>query len=936
MSSDTVQRKDPDELSSSQEDEEEDSSRVKNNDISDEATSSQDDEDDGEDEDEDEDDYEPLLKYSRLGGSLHEIFSKGNCASALCVGERFLALGTHLGYLYILDFEGNIVKAGDKELSLSPHTETINDISIDISGEFVASCSNDGKVVVTHLYGKDSTKMEFTKTVKAVAIDPLYSRRTEKPICSGGKAGKLLVTKKGWFKSKQVTLDEGEGAIHAIKWHKNYISWANDQGIKVYDIGTEQRISKIARPDGAPRPDMFRCCIQWVSNDPIYGRNDQNAEGVEKIIIGWGQQVQVIVMKDRINPETKQVRKVLEILYTYKVDFFICGIAPYEQNLLILAYDDEQSDEDENQKSFKAPPPELMIVHQNNGKEIACDELTIKDYDRYFATDYRLEFNPQESTFYILSQKDIIIAKPRDADDHITFLVEHERYEEALRYAEEHESEIKVHSVKNLGKSNLNYLMSKGDYAEAARIVPAIAKDDKKTWEHWIFDFFHRNQLMAIIPQIPLQNPQLDSRFYEMILNEFLNNDLNQFHDCIQKWPKNLYKPSVIIARVEPQLREMEMSDKYPRETIDKLKKSLISLYRHERQYEKALGLYFELGSPDLFDYIEEFKLYPSVKNRVIQLLDFDEVRGLELLVTHPVDIPVQDVVEQLKDEETSGRSLKRLHLMKYLHDLDRKSKDQALPYHLLLVKLYAENDTAELCRFLKRSQSFNIDTAFQICETYLNIHKDPEDRNNLYKAHVFLHGSLGNNQQALQIIIHQLGDVDLAIEFVKDQQDKELWKDLINHSLKNGTFIAGLLDQIGEHISDHINPQELIKEIPEEMEIVDLKYKLAKIVGTYSLQKTLHERAQEILISDIKVLNQTLIQQQKKGIRVSQKTQCTVCKQTVSAQVPLISFFCGHCYHPKCYVHAAGDPNADCYVTGCILCNQLDTKFQDRKKKRR
>lgn len=163
--------------------------------------------DDGETEsDEEEEDYEPQLKYQRLGGSLNQIFGKegGNFASALAVGEKFLALGTHLGYLYILDFEGN----SNNQQEFRPHSESINDLSIDESGEFVASVSvrgiakyinifsqNDGKVIVHNLYTYESSEWRYNRPVKTVAIEPDYAKKTDHGVCFGGKDGNLLLNR---------------------------------------------------------------------------------------------------------------------------------------------------------------------------------------------------------------------------------------------------------------------------------------------------------------------------------------------------------------------------------------------------------------------------------------------------------------------------------------------------------------------------------------------------------------------------------------------------------------------------------------------------------------------------------------------------------------------------------------------------------------------
>jgi hypothetical protein len=47
----------------------------------------------------------------------------------------------------------------------------------------------------------------------------------------------------------------------------------------------------------------------------------------------------------------------------------------------------------------------------------------------------------------------------------------------------------------------------------------------------------------------------------------------------------------------------------------------------------------------------------------------------------------------------------------------------------------------------------------------------------------VFLLGRMGNNKQALLLIIERLGDVQRAIDFAKEQADDELWEDLLTYS---------------------------------------------------------------------------------------------------------------------------------------------------------
>ena len=45
-------------------------------------------------------------------------------------------------------------------------------------------------------------------------------------------------------------LHTGEGPIHAIQWRSNFIAWANDLGVKVYDTTVNSRIAYVDRPKG--------------------------------------------------------------------------------------------------------------------------------------------------------------------------------------------------------------------------------------------------------------------------------------------------------------------------------------------------------------------------------------------------------------------------------------------------------------------------------------------------------------------------------------------------------------------------------------------------------------------------------------------------------------------------------------------------------------
>nr|GEX09425.1 vacuolar protein sorting-associated protein 41 homolog [Tanacetum cinerariifolium] len=92
-----------------------------------------------------------------------------------------------------------------------------------------------------------------------------------------------------------------------------------------------------------------------------------------------------------------------------------------------------------------AQRPEGHVVTWNND-ELATDALPVLGFEHYKVKDYSLAHVPftgssyaggqwaagDEPLYYVVSQKDIVIAKPRDAEDHINWLLQHRWHEKAL------------------------------------------------------------------------------------------------------------------------------------------------------------------------------------------------------------------------------------------------------------------------------------------------------------------------------------------------------------------------------------------------------------------------------------------------------------------------------------------------------------------------
>ena len=157
------------------------------------------------------------------------------------------------------------------------------------AGEIIASCSDDGTVVINGLFSAECESFTYQRPVKAVALDGRLGAggrsKGGRQFASGGLAGQLLLNEKGWFSTKDKVLHSGEGPIHAVAWADSLLAWGNDAGVKVYDNATGQRITYIDRPKGGPRTQSAPCHLVW--------------ENASTLLIGWADFVKIALVKER-------------------------------------------------------------------------------------------------------------------------------------------------------------------------------------------------------------------------------------------------------------------------------------------------------------------------------------------------------------------------------------------------------------------------------------------------------------------------------------------------------------------------------------------------------------------------------------------------------------------------------------------------------------
>ncbi|ELU45698.1 vacuolar assembling protein VPS41 [Rhizoctonia solani AG-1 IA] len=833
---------------------------------------------DNDNEEDEEEDVEPSLKYERLGGDTSQLLEKDS-ACAIAISESLL--GTHSGIVHVLDLNGV------RQRSYRPHTATITDMSVDTTGDFVATASIDGGLSSTTFLTNRLTHVK--RPMRTIALEPGFGNRGSRAFVCGGLAGTLVLHEKGWLGHKETTLHSGgEGPVWASAWRTTLIAWACDTGVRLYDTSSSTRVAYLDRPANSPRADLFRCTLRWQDDVTL--------------LVGWADYIKVARVRQRGEGATTSHSAVtIEVLAVLQVDCMIAGLSPHVDagSFLVLAYitpdtfadaDDSPPTTREAQRRKEAHRPELRLISRA-GEEHASDALSITGYHLYGCNDYALVegASPLGTFWIVLSPQTLVVARPRDVKDHIEWLVQRKRYEEALEVLEDLGPQGQV-DASIIGQKYLQHLVDDGEYEKAAHLTPKVLADNATAWERWIFTF-------SIAPFVPTHDPQLGHVVYEMILGHMLVNNQESLLRTIKSWPTSIYDIPAVIVAVKAALANATKKHI--------LMDCLAELYIANHQPGKALPYLLRLRRPNVFTLIREHNLFTALRDDALLLVEFDQeleekrrVQGdgegidftkpavprtaIQLLVENTHAIPINRVVQQLQSN--------RFFLYLYLAALFEEDPQHASEYADVQVELFAEFAPEKLIDFLRASSYYNLEVR------------------DLVPEQVFLLGRMGDNKRALNLIIERLADVNRAIDFAKEQNDDDLWEDLFKYSETRPAFIRGLL----KNVSTEIDPIRLIRRIKNGLEIPGLKDALITILQDFNLQISLLEGCQTILLGDGASLQERLHLAQTGGYLGGAAVMCPVCHEPlfipppdtgalVNQQHLVLLFLCHHAIHAGC-----------------------------------
>eukprot|EP01125_Pyxidicula_operculata_P010841 TRINITY_DN3566_c0_g1_i2.p1 TRINITY_DN3566_c0_g1~~TRINITY_DN3566_c0_g1_i2.p1 ORF type:complete len:859 (-),score=245.34 TRINITY_DN3566_c0_g1_i2:85-2661(-) len=552
---------------------------------------------------------EPLLKYNRLAGpGITEMF-KRYAATCMACHDKFLAIGTNLGVVYLIDFVGSEIRR------FINHSAPVNQISIDMDGEHIGSCSNDGTVAVVSLYSESkSTTQNYKYPITSLCLDPKYSK-TKEYIC-GGSQGEIVHHSKGFFGSKDTLIRSGVGggggvrgsgggggvgqsnSVNSILWYSGskfpgHSLVAVSQGHQVSVFSKSNSLFKTIGTLSHPQPNEYntkRCFLSW---------DEKN------IIIGWLDMIQI--GRAVINSDESS----LILLHEFKTDYIVSGISSFdsfENKIIVLSYPsnkhtnhhhnedvegadviDEEVDEEEEENFNEIDEnndnkrPQLHVITYDN-VEVSVDGLGISEHSKLNPFDYKLSKLPSERLFFVVTPKDIIQVQQIDLNERIKWLMVNQKYEKIKEIMED----------KNFGASSTSLLLNnknlpslslvdkllyekyikKSYYKKASSILinSTTLKSNLKMWENALVHFLNSNELNVLLDMMLHYSGSLSVDVFDHVLNRLINHDMAVIVlDLLDVWPKTVYNNEKLSKIVTEKITEKERSKNGSNDGYDEL-----------------------------------------------------------------------------------------------------------------------------------------------------------------------------------------------------------------------------------------------------------------------------------------------------------------------------------------------------------------------------
>lgn len=829
---------------------------------------------------------EPKLKYEHIINDVQTILTK-HSVSCLTAHSKFLCVGTNWGSIHFLDFEGNIVN----NQQLRPHNVPVNQISVGYGGEFVATCANDGNVIIYDLSQMQNTaptpvfKLSLGRRVSFVAIDPLFYRSGQYPIFITGNDRLMIHQRKLLGRSKSTVLYNG--VVYNMRWYKHFVAWASDVGIHVYDSDVPCSLEPVEwdrKNMTTALSSLYRCNLTWTDD-----------KGRSTLLVGWVDTIRLYELKQQRKRLRDDPSHVIELLLELCLDYFVSGVGLLDGSQLVILCCSKEKDKHE-----KPTEPKICIfeTRESSYVELYGDNLTLRDFQNYDCNDCALESLVEENLFVIISAKDIVVAYPYDIDDRIEWLMNHNKYTEAMDMLNSSQSVLQRNSKMSVGKTFSDYLFSKGNYAEAGKLTAELCGNDKYLWQEEMIKFEKVQQLRQLSIYVPTTGKViLDSTYYEKILYEYLNEEPKGFLKLIKQWPSSLYNISIV---------KNELNNHLSLNSSSELLEALAILSIYSSKFYEALNIYLHINHKFTFELITKYNLYPLVNDIVGDLMRLDCDQAIQILLCTD-KLRIDEVMAKLKNNKR--------YLYMYLDALARKDPSILANYDLYddLILLYSEFAPKKLLPLLTQNDNYSMGKSLDVCK-----------RRKYYPEMAYLLGRMGDNKEKLNLVVNRLMDIHQAIEICRSQNESYLWHYLVDLSIDKPKFLEIILQKVG----NYTDPIILIHKIEGKTSIPDFKNTIANMITGCKLQIPLEVEHTKIVVNECFQLLEKCHNEMKKGWGINQHHVCNACNKYIIGHNRVgkaFVFHCRHMFHEECV--PAGSKRIE-----CLICLNSQVKLKTSK----
>lgn len=806
----------------------------------------------------DEDDNEPpLLKYTRINKLPGNFFNRDSISACL-FHDKIFAFGTHSGLLHLTKPDFAPIQ------TLKCHRSSI--LSIYTDGVYFATASIDGTVTIGMI--EDASNImafDFKRPVHAVVLDNDY--KTSKTFVSGGMAGEVILSQRNWLGSRvDIILAREQGPIVGIHTVDDIILWMNDAGITFCGIHSKAQLLNVPYPqDGNVdvRPDLYRPHVHCPE--------------VDRIIVGWGNHIWMFkVSLTRSGEQNKNLGSILssaasslraapdkkvELEHHFTIKMRLAGISSFKDDqLMCLGFSNEEDAPLSN-------IPELKILDTITGDEIHNDEVVSKNYENLTLNDYHLGKHIDNSSpeYFLISASDAIRIQILTLEDHYQWYLKRENFFKAWEIGkyvvdcyERLETGLKSvdffiqHELWENAASNAEIIIANTDFGDDE----TFRKFGLKHYEDAFMKILRSGNVDAAVRHLPLE-PQLHKYVYDFILEYYLDKaKLEEFLSCLQKWPLKLFSVQHFEDRLEELIERHDSSE-------DTYRDAIIHLYLIEGRYTKLVPHMLKRKDTRVLNVFMSHNLISQFTEDIVEIVllpynsTLENLPKLSLKEAHSFfDKPVEILVQNrhslhISDMVKLFSEPKELHIILfiYLKKISYVDPFSAAPFENEMIELFSEYQRSGLLKFLKTKSNYDVERAIYLCSKEHGFHNEL----------IYLWGKIGENKKALSLIIDELNDPKLAIEFVKNWGDSELWDFMVSYSMDKPKFVKALLDSPDEFGKTYL---EVIKAMPADMEIEGLKTTIKRIAKdnalgsrvSKSVLKIIDDEANECAIEFLKI----------------------------------------------------------------------------------